>query len=249
LKSLIIIPARLASTRLPRKLLLNQTGKPLIQHTYESAQTSRLASRVLVAADDPAIVGVVQGFGGDALLTDPKHTCGTDRIAEVALKLSDYDLIVNVQGDEPELPGAAIDLALSVFAERPEANMATLATPIRDRKSLESPSCVKVVIDDQQRALYFSRAPIPFARYWDNSLLDLTPACFLQHIGLYVYRRDFLLTVAKSAPTIIETIESLEQLRVLTLGEPIHVRIIEHGVRGIDTPEDYQAFVRRQRDR
>jgi 3-deoxy-manno-octulosonate cytidylyltransferase (CMP-KDO synthetase) len=249
LNALIVIPARLASTRLPRKLLLCETGKPLIQHTYESARTSKLANAVLVAADDQEMVAAVQGFGGRVLLTNPHHTCGTDRIAEVARQLDEYDLIVNVQGDEPELAGEAIDVALSVFEERPDAKMATLATPIRDRKSLDSPNCVKVVLDQHQRALYFSRSPIPYPRNWQESFLTGDSPEYLQHIGLYVYRRDFLLQISQISPAPLEMIESLEQLRVLHLGESIHVRVIEHGVRGIDTLEDYQAFVRRETNR
>ena len=242
---MIVIPARLASTRLPRKLLLAETGKPLIQHTFQSARSSKLAQDVLVAADDPEIVATVEKFGGRALLTDPNHSCGTDRIAEIARQLDDYDLFVNVQGDEPEITGEAIDLALSVFAERPEANMATLATPIRDRAALDSPNCVKVVLDRLQRALYFSRSAIPYPRNWQDSLLTGDRPHYFQHIGLYVYRRDFLQNISQTPPSAIELIESLEQLRVLYLGESIHVRVTEHAVRGIDTLEDYQAFVRR----
>jgi 3-deoxy-manno-octulosonate cytidylyltransferase (CMP-KDO synthetase) len=249
LKSLIVIPARLASTRLPKKLLLRESGKPLIQHTYESARTSRLTDRVIVAVDDPELVSCVKSFGGEAWLTDPQHPCGTDRIAEVAAQLPDYDLIVNMQGDEPELEGSKIDLALSVFSEQPNAKMATLATPIRDRASLESPNCVKVVLDNDDRALYFSRAPIPFVRDWDDACLSQQPACFLQHIGLYVYRREFLLEISQAAPCVIEKLESLEQLRALHRGVPIHVRRVDHAARGIDTPEDYRAFVRRNASR
>lgn len=245
MKSLIIIPARLASTRLPRKLLLKETGKPLIQHTYEAAKTSRSADRIIVAADDPELVACVEEFGGEAWLTDSRHPCGTDRIAEVAAQLPDYDLIANVQGDEPELAGSAIDLALSVFLEQPGAQMATLATPIRDRVTLESPNCVKVVTDHQYRALYFSRAPIPFVRDWDEAWLSHQPACFLQHIGLYAYRREFLLEISQAPPCSIEKLESLEQLRALHRGVPIHVRMLSHSARGIDTVEDYRAFVRR----
>lgn len=249
MKSLIIIPARLASTRLPRKLLLDETGKPLIQHTYEAAKTSRTADRIIVAADDPILVSCVENFGGEAWLTDSRHPCGTDRIAEVAAQLPEYDLIVNVQGDEPELAGSAIDLALSVFSEQPNARMATLATPIRDRATLESPNCVKVVTDNEKRALYFSRAPIPFVRDWDDAWLSHQPAFFLQHIGLYVYRSEFLLEISQAPPCPIEKLESLEQLRALHRGVPIHVRRVEHSARGIDTAEDYRAFVRRNASR
>lgn len=198
-----------------------------------------------MAADDPQIVSVVQGFGGEAWLTDLGHSCGTDRIAEVAARLPQYELIVNVQGDEPELAGAAIDLALSVFVDQPTARMATLATPIRERSRLESPNCVKVVMDQNHRALYFSRAPVPFVRDWDDRWLAHESPCFHQHIGLYAYRRDFLLEISQAPACLLERLESLEQLRALHRGVPIHVRIVAHSPQGIDTPEDYRAFVRR----
>ncbi len=249
MKSIIVIPARLASTRLPRKLLLCETGKTLLQHTYESACTSQLADSVIVAADDAEIVDEVQRFGGRFQLTDPHHVCGTDRVAEVAAQLVEYDLIVNFQGDEPELPGNAIDLAITIFQKHPEAQMATLATPIRERKWLDDPSCVKVVIDQLGRALYFSRAPIPWARTWDDRWLHADPPSFFQHIGLYVYRRDFLLRIPHLPAPQLEKIESLEQLRVLHAGVSIYVGLIDHPVVGIDTPADYAAFVRRQNTR
>jgi len=203
LKSVIVIPARLNSTRLPRKLLLNETGKSLLRHTYESASKSRKAERVIVAADDPIIVAEVESFGGTALLTNPNHVCGTDRIAEVALKLTDYDLFINVQGDEPEISADAIDLAIEILEQGTDSGdtnsgqpvvMSTLATPIRSRSQLEDPNCVKVVVDANGRAMYFSRSPIPHPRAWDDSLLEddpqradgsTQPANFLQHVGLY----------------------------------------------------------------
>jgi len=159
--SQIIIPARLASTRLPRKLLLRQTGKSLIRHTYESAQRARRPIGVCVAADCAEIVDEVRSFGGRAEITDPQAASGTDRVAEVARRLTDVDIIVNVQGDEPELSGESIDLAIRLLEEDPEAAVSTLATPIRSRRQWEDPACVKVVFDCRGRALYFSRSPIP----------------------------------------------------------------------------------------
>jgi len=247
LRSAIVIPARLASTRLPRKLLLAETGKPLIQHTYEAALQARHPSSVLVAADCEEIAGVVRSFGGRVELTSPECACGTDRVAEIARKLPDVEIVVNVQGDEPEISAAAIDLAVGLLERNPRAVMSTLATPIRTKEKLHDPSCVKVVFDQNQRAVYFSRAPIPFARNWDDALLAAEPPLFHQHIGLYAYRREFLLRLAELSRAPMERIENLEQLRVLHAGETILVGVIDEPTLGIDTAEDYREFVGRVR--
>ncbi len=264
MKSVIVIPARLGSTRLPRKLLLDQTGKSLLRHTCESAAKSTKAQRVIVAADDPELVAEVESFGGTAMLTDPSHTCGTDRIAEVAIELTDYDLFINVQGDEPEISAQAIDLAIEILEGDGEAEpvlMSTLATPIRSRDQLEDPNCVKVVVDANGRAMYFSRSAIPCPRNWSDDWMDINtnttsplrqavqPANFLQHVGLYGYRREFLLKIPSLAVPPMERIESLEQLRVLHNGYPISVGLIEHPITGIDTAQDYAAFVNRVANR
>ena len=250
MKTLIVIPARLESTRLPKKLLLAKTGKTLIQHTYEAARTSVKASEVIVAADDPQVVSSVEAFGGNARLTRTDHHSGTDRVAEVAEAHPEFDLICNVQGDEPELPGEAIDLAIGMLERDSNAVMATLATPIRSSDQLDDPNCVKVVADGNDRAMYFSRSPLPYPRTWQsddwNDLDARTRVPFLQHIGLYVYRRDFLLKIPQLQVPDCERIESLEQLRVLHAGFEIAVGTIDHPVVGIDTAEDYAAFVRRQ---
>lgn len=246
-RSFIVIPARLASTRLPRKLLLNETGQPLIQHTHESASRATRPSGIVVAADHEEIAQAVRGFGGQVVMTSPDCASGTDRVAEVARAMPEVDIFVNVQGDEPEISAAAIDLAVEMLERDDSAVMSTLATPIRDRTKLDDPSCVKVVFNDQQRALYFSRAPIPFARNWDDALLTSQPASFYQHIGLYAYRREFLLRIAELPRAAIEKIENLEQLRVLAAGYSIAVGVIDEPTIGIDTPEDYRAFVERWR--
>lgn len=247
MRSQIIIPARLASTRLPRKLLLAETGKPLIQHTYEAAQRARLPEAICVAADDEEIIRAVEAFGGRAVMTSPDCASGTDRVAEVARRLSDADILVNVQGDEPEIAGASIDLAVQLLEQHPEAVMSTLATPIRGRRQLEDPACVKVVFDECGRAMYFSRSPIPHAREWDDALLEADPPHFYQHVGLYAYRRDFLLRLAEMPPARLEKIEKLEQLRVLHAGHAILVGVVRENTFGIDTPEDYRAFVDKSR--
>ncbi|REK10939.1 MAG: 3-deoxy-manno-octulosonate cytidylyltransferase [Planctomycetota bacterium] len=245
--SYVVIPARLASTRLPRKLLLAETGKPLLQHTYEAAARAARPAGLVVAADSDEIATTVRAFGGDVRMTSADCASGTDRVAEVARELPEADILVNVQGDEPELPGASIDLAIELLEANPEMEMSTLATPIRDRAMLEDPSCVKVVFDGGGRALYFSRSPIPHAREWRDELLSAEPPCFYLHIGLYAYRRDFLLRLAELPRTPLEKLENLEQLRVLENGHSIAVGVVHDRTVGIDTPEDYRAFVSRVR--
>ncbi len=248
MKTLIVIPARLASTRLPKKLLLNETGKPLIQHTYEAAQQSKLADDLLVAADDPEIVQTVQGFGGKVELTDREHASGTDRLAEIALRHPDVDIFVNVQGDEPEIDWQDIDLAIQLLTQHAaDSHMSTLAVPISDVQRITDPACVKVVFDQQGRAMYFSRSPIPFPRDgFDSSMAATQGYLYFQHVGLYVYRRNTLLELTRTPRSGCEVAESLEQLRALDLGKTIRVGITENSSRGIDTSEDYQAFVSRQ---
>ena len=244
MKSVIIIPARYATTRLPRKLLLNETGKPLIQHTYESAQKAALPESVTVACDHAEIFNAVKRFGGSVRMTDPNAPSGTDRIAEVAAALDDADIIVNVQGDEPEIAGTSIDLAIQMLLDHPDAVMSTLATPIRHRPQLEDPACVKVVFDAQHRALYFSRSVIPHPRGGiRDEHFTQTPPLFYQHIGLYAYRRDFLLRLTRLPQSELEKAESLEQLRVLHHGYAIMVGVVEEAAIGIDTPDDYRRFV------
>ncbi len=244
-RSQIIIPARLASTRLPRKLLLRETGKTVLQHTYESASRARKPLGICVAADHEEIADEVRRFGGQAFLTDPAAASGTDRVAEVARQMPDADIVVNVQGDEPEIAAEAIDLAIQLLEDRPDAVMSTLATPIRTREQLDEPSCVKVVFDAGYRALYFSRSPIPHARQWEDSLLADNPPHFYQHIGLYAYRREFLLQLTQIPRSDLEKLESLEQLRVLSAGFTILVGVVSEPTIGIDTEKDYRAFVRR----
>jgi len=242
-RSFIVIPARLASTRLPRKLLLAETGKSVIQHTYEAASRASRPLGVLIAGDCAEIIEEVARFGGESKLTDPMAATGTDRVAEAARGLPDADVIVNVQGDEPEIAPSSIDLAIRLLEENPQAVMATLATPIRTLSQLEDPACVKVTFDVMGRALYFSRSPIPHARDGFESLLAANPPVFHQHIGLYAYRRDFLFKLADMAPSRLENVEKLEQLRVLEAGHQILVGVVDEPTIGIDTRADYDAFV------
>ena len=243
LVSHIVIPARLQSTRLPRKLLLDETGKPLLQHTYEAASKATKPTGICVGVDHQELADVVREFGGNCQMTDPQAASGTDRVAEVAANLPDVDIVVNVQGDEPDLSGDAIDQVIGLLEADRLAVMSTLATPIRTREKLEDPSCVKVVFDDLGQALYFSRSPIPHVRDWDDALLTEEPPRFYQHIGLYAYRRDFLMTLAELPQSELEKLEELEQLRVLSLGKTICIGVIDEPAIGIDTPADYRQFV------
>ncbi len=243
--SRIVIPARLASTRLPQKLLLRETGKTLLQHTYESASQARKPIGVTVAVDSRELQATVEAFGGEAVMTDRLLASGTDRVAVVAESMPDVDVFINVQGDEPEITAAAIDQLAELLEANPAASVATLAAPIRDRSRLDDPACVKVVRDNSGRALYFSRSPIPHARSWDDELLNSDPPVFLQHIGIYAYRRDFLLQLKTMPASPLEEVEKLEQLRFLQAGHAMMVGTIDHAPKGIDTPADYRAFVQR----
>jgi len=245
LNSYIVIPARLASTRLPRKLLLRQTGKSLLQHTYEAASRATRPRGVCVAADHEEIAAEVRSFRGRVFMTSPQCASGTDRLGEVAPWLPEADILVNVQGDEPELSGEAIDQVVELLERSPQAAIATLATPIRQREKLLDPSCVKVVFDADGRALYFSRAPIPHAREWSDELLTVEPALFHQHLGLYAYRREYLIEFARRPRTPLEKLENLEQLRALEQGDSIVVGTVDEPSIGIDTADDYREFVRR----
>jgi 3-deoxy-manno-octulosonate cytidylyltransferase (CMP-KDO synthetase) len=242
----VIIPARFASTRLPGKPLLRETGKFLIQHVYEQAVRAKCGADVIVATDDERIFDAVRGFGGRAVMTRADHPSGTDRIAEVAAHLP-ADVVVNLQGDEPRIEPAAIDLLTVLLAADSTSDMATLAVPIADRETYLSPSVVKVACDDRGRALYFSRSPIPMVRDGEPDF-SARPARFLQHLGIYAYRRTFLLKIAATRPHFLEQTEKLEQLRVLGIGGSIRVGLVAHAHRGVDTPADYAEFVAAYRD-
>jgi 3-deoxy-manno-octulosonate cytidylyltransferase (CMP-KDO synthetase) len=251
----VVIPARLASTRLPHKMLLHDTGKPLLQYTYEAACSAERPDAVVVATDHPEIARAVERFGGKVVMTSPDCPSGTDRVAEAARQLPDAQVIVNVQGDEPEISPSAIDRLIELLEHNPSAGMTTLATPIRDPEQLACPACVKVVSDDAGRALYFSRSPIPFIR--DAPAAERAGSCsipvfnqpplFFQHLGIYAYRRAELMRFATLNPSTLEQAEMLEQLRLLQAGGVIVVDTVQHASSGIDTPADYAAFVARHR--
>jgi 3-deoxy-manno-octulosonate cytidylyltransferase (CMP-KDO synthetase) len=242
-----IIPARLQSSRLPEKLLLNETGRPLIQYVWETAIRCPILDEVIVATDSHEIAAVVKAFGGRAEMTGD-HPSGSDRIAEIAARCCpDADIIVNLQGDEPELEPSTIQSLVDAIVNS-NAEMATVAAPITDANVVNSPDCVKVVISDHGNALYFSRSVIPFCR--DHSvqsvLTEPSRSPWLLHVGLYAYQRDFLLKLTQMPPSSLEQLEKLEQLRALQAGATIAVAVTEAAAVGIDTPEDYAAFVCRQ---
>jgi len=241
-----MIPARYASTRLPGKVLLDIAGKPMIQRVYERCQQAELLDEVLVATDDERVQEAVEAFGGRVEMTSCEHCSGTDRLAEVAGRTA-CDVIVNVQGDEPMLEPAAIDAAVEPFLADEGLQMGTIATPINDIEEHLDPAAVKVVVDAQGWALYFSRAPIPFFRLGSGEPQPDGPRRHpasgmapLKHIGLYVYRREMLLWYAGLEPSALEQTECLEQLRVLEAGRRIRVVVVDYSPIGVDTPEDLQ---------
>lgn len=246
-----IIPARLESSRLPGKLLLNETGKPLIQHTWESASKASVLRggndsdvNLVVATDSLQIAAAVKLFGGEVEMTGD-HLCGSDRVAEVVRRACQgSDIIVNIQGDEPDIDPAAIDKVASLLIDDPTAGMATLCTPISDSAMLDDPGCVKAVVAADGRALYFSRSPVPFLRDGDRKkLLATDDSPWRLHLGIYAYRRDFLLSLTQQKPSPLEQLERLEQLRALEMGATIRIAEVAHRSVGIDTPEDYARFV------
>jgi 3-deoxy-manno-octulosonate cytidylyltransferase (CMP-KDO synthetase) len=228
-------------------MLLRETGKTMLQHTYEVACQARRPEAVLIATDDDAIAAEARRFGARVVMTSPDLPSGTDRIAAAVRDLPRAEIVVNLQGDEPEADPSAIDRMLELLEANPAASMATVATPLRSREALNDPACVKVVLDDNGRALYFSRSVIPHPREWDDRLLTSDPPAYYLHLGMYAYRRPLLMQIPKWPVGRLEQVEKLEQLRVLEHGQTILVGITARASRGIDTPEDYAAFVQRSR--
>lgn len=243
-----IIPARYGSTRFPGKALAMIKGKPMIQWVYERTKGSSLIDRVIVATDDERIRQAVVSFNGDVMMTSTAHATGTDRIAEVARQLR-CSLVVNVQGDEPLIQPEMIDQAIQPLVDDPSIPMGTLCRRIENHEEAFDPNVVKVVLDTNSFALYFSRAPIPWDRdQWagKNSLQDLTLHTLLyKHVGLYVYRRDFLLQYAALPQTRLEAIEKLEQLRALENGFRIKAVVTEYESFGVDIPDDLSRILKR----
>lgn len=231
---LCVIPARYASTRLPGKPLSMICGKPMIQHVYERACQASLPAEVVVATDNELVKKAIENFGGHVIMTSPDHPSGTDRLAEVALNYPNVDVIVNVQGDEPMIPPEVIDRLAAVFNDDNDLQMATLKT-LMNEEDYDNPAAVKVVTDLNGYALYFSRSLMPYPR---NKFSDYK---VFKHVGIYAYRRDFLLKYAALNPTPLERAESLEQLRALENGYKIKVLESDFQGIGVDTPEDLAA--------
>jgi 3-deoxy-manno-octulosonate cytidylyltransferase (CMP-KDO synthetase) len=231
-----IVPARYASTRLPGKALALIAGKPMIEHVYRRASNASRVDAVVVATDDERIADAVTSFGGHAVMTSVSHRTGTDRLAEVAASLSS-DIIINVQGDEPMLDAGAIDACVQALLDHPDDVMSTVRRRL-DEQDADNPAVVKVVVDANDQALYFSRSAIPFRREPSGGVGDHSALLRWAHVGLYGYRRSFLLTLATLSPTPLEQAESLEQLRVLEHGYRIRCVETNSFSLGVDTPDD-----------
>ena len=251
MKAAIVIPARYASTRLPGKPLLAETGKPLIQHVYERAMKAERARRVIVATDDQRIAAAVAAFGGDAVMTSADHLSGTTRVAEASERI-DADIIVNLQGDEPDIDPLDLDLVIDIQA-RAQCFASTLACPfpkaaVRGPGSPDDPSAVKVILGEgmahgARRARSFTRRICAYPR--DESGAIITPEKYFLHLGVYAFSKESLSAFALAPSGALEMSERLEQLRILEMGEAIAVGKAAEAPPGIDTPEDYAAFVRR----
>lgn len=231
MNTLCVIPARYASTRLPGKPLADIAGKPMISRVYHRASQAQKVTGVIAAVDDQRVYDAVVANGGVAMMTRKDHATGTDRLAEVAAAHPEAELIINVQGDEPLIDPGIIDALAAAFDEDPDLQMATVKSPMKDEEEMTNPNNVKVVTDKKGYALYFSRSLMPYPR-------ESTGVTVYKHIGIYAYKRDFLLNYAKMEPTILERTESLEQLRALENGYRIKVIETDQTFVGVDTPED-----------
>ena len=229
----VVIPARYGSTRLPGKPLVSLAGKPMIQRVFERAKMAQRVNRVIVATDDERILKAVEAFGGEARMTRTEHRTGTERVAEVAAH-EEGDVFVNVQGDEPLLDPHAIDVAVNALLEEPQASISTVATPIKTPADIMDPNVVKAVLDFDDNAIYFSRAPIP----WVRDTASKIQVRHLKHLGLYVFQRAALLEYPTLPQGELERIEQLEQLRWMENGWKIRVAEVEHDAVSVDVPED-----------
>ena len=260
-KIIVCIPARYGSTRFPAKVLAKDTGKFLIQHVYEQAKLAKLPDRAIIAADDKRIVDAAKSFGAECIMTNPDCPSGTDRIAEAVGGL-DFDIVVNLQGDEPEIDPANIDTVARLLIDNPKCQMATLAADFETKEQIADPNLVKVTACSVERiadskklpatryplsadcgkAIYFSRSVIPYDREKGGTGEIKN---YLRHIGIYAYRKDFLLKITKLPQTPLEKLEKLEQLRAIENGFDILVAKVKHTCAGIDTPEQSAEFVKR----
>ena len=241
MNTVVVIPARYGSSRFEGKVLAKKSGKFLVQHTYERALLAKGISQVLIAADDDRVMQACQSFGAVCVMTSVNHQSGTDRIAE-AVKNDTGDIVVNLQADEPEIDPTNIEKVASLLTDNPDADMATLIAPFETAEQIANPNIVKCVIDERGRALYFSRSPIPYNRQAGGVGEVLG---YWRHLGLYAYRRSFLMKFTQLSPSFLETTEKLEQLRALENGFTILTAKVKHVWDGVDTPQQYEAFVKR----
>jgi 3-deoxy-manno-octulosonate cytidylyltransferase (CMP-KDO synthetase) len=240
-KVLVVIPARYDSSRFAGKVLAKDTGKFLVEHTYEQALCAKTVDKVLIAADSDKVMRACESFGGSCVMTSADHKCGTDRIAEAVCEM-DADIIVNVQADEPEIDPEHIDYVARLLMDNPAADMATLVTGFESQEQVANPNVVKCIAGVDGRAIYFSRSPIPYDRA-NGGIGDI--GSYLWHIGIYAYRRAFLSEITQKQQTPLEIAESLEQLRAIEYGHTIMTGKVDHKCEGIDTAEQYAAFVER----
>ncbi len=234
MKILCVIPSRISSTRLPRKPMLPIQGKPMIQWVYENASRCNILTDVIVATDSEEIASHIQDMGGKVVMTDPTIQTGSDRVAAVAKDYPDVDVVINLQGDEPFINPRMLEQLVSPYLQGESPDMTTLARPLDMQTNYTSPGAVKVILDRQGNALYFSRSPIPYFR------TEECRAPVYHHLGLYAFRRDFLMTYKTLDQTPLEKIEALEQLRVLEHGFKIRVCLTEDKTLEINTPEEYE---------
>jgi 3-deoxy-manno-octulosonate cytidylyltransferase (CMP-KDO synthetase) len=230
-----IIPARWSSTRFPGKPLYRIAGKPLLRHVLERCLRARALDSVIIATDDMRVANAAFDWGAEIALTSPRHHSGTDRVAEVAKKATEFAYIINIQGDEPLVDPRLINRLVSKLRSNRKIDIVTAAHPFPDPAEAASPHQVKVVVDSAGRALYFSRAAVPYAR-------NFSQARYLRHQGIYGFRREALLQFVKWKSAPLERAESLEQLRALENGVKVHVLVTKHGSPGVDTPEDAMAL-------
>ncbi len=243
MKIIAVIPARYGSTRFEGKVLAKDTGKYLIQHTYEQACAAKLPEKVIIATDDERVMAACRSFGAECVLTSRRHQTGTDRIAEAVADI-DVQIVVNIQADELQIPPANIDLVGQLLLDNAEFPMATLVADFESQAQIADPNIVKVVLDRNGRAIYLSRAAIPYSRA-DGGTGEVGQ--YLRHLGIYAYRKDFLLKLTSLPQTPLELAEKLEQLRAIEYGYSIIAGKVEHTCQGIDTPQQYAEFVKSYR--
>ncbi|RKY08965.1 MAG: 3-deoxy-manno-octulosonate cytidylyltransferase [Planctomycetota bacterium] len=243
MKVVVVIPARYDSSRFRGKVLAKETGKYLVQHTYERALCAKRPEMVLIATDSVDVMAACKGFGAECVMTSAAHVSGTDRIAE-AVKDVDAEVILNLQADEPDIDPADIDHLAGLLSDNPTADMATLVAEFDNAEAIADPNIVKAIVDKAGRAIYFSRSPIPYDRQAGGVGLG---SQYLRHMGIYAFRKAFLMTFTALEQGALEKIEKLEQLRAIEHGYTIITGKVGYAWEGIDTPEQYEAFVKRHR--